>query len=156
MLRSTANAEHAKKLSIHRTAIYSSEFALRYLFARFSRQNAVVGVHREKSQQWIVQVVQPLLGFKGCAANAALSRENLFVVVGRVINNRKRSIELLGKYGADDLVREGHLREGYLLVGARVDLGAKAIGATDNKDEAFNTTIHSLLEPLGILDRTKL
>ena len=107
MLRSTANAEHAKKLSIHRTAIYSSEdelrylyctiilsseFALRYLFARFSRQNAVVGVHREKSQQWIVQVVQPLLGFKGCAANAALSRENLFVVVGRVINNRKRSV----------------------------------------------------------------
>ena len=116
MLRSTANAEHAKKLSIHRTAIYWSEIAHRYFVARFSRQNVVVGVHREKSQRWIVQVVQPLLGFKGCAANAALSRENLFVVVGRVINNRKRSVKLFGKDGADDLMGEGHLGEGYLLV----------------------------------------
>ena len=80
----------------------------------------------------------------------------LFVVVRGIVDNRKGSVELFGKYRSDDLVREGHLGEGYLLVGTRVDLRAKAIGATDNKDEAFNAAIHSLLEPLGILDRTKL
>ena len=80
----------------------------------------------------------------------------LFVVVRGIVDNRKGSVELLGKYRPYDLVREGHLGEGYLLVGARVDLRTKAVGATDNKDEAFNAAIHSLLEPLGILDRTKL
>ena len=43
---------------------------------QFWRQSVVVGVHRKNPQRWIVQVVQPLLGIEGCAANAALSRQN--------------------------------------------------------------------------------
>ena len=54
------------------------QLMLRYHDKTFWRQNTVVGVHREKARRWIVQEVQPLSGFEGCAANAALSRQNYF------------------------------------------------------------------------------
>ena len=43
--------------------ILASESALYYLFARFSRQNAVVGVHREKKQRRIVLKRTAVAGF---------------------------------------------------------------------------------------------
>ena len=79
----------------------------------------------------------------------------LLVVVGRVVQNRKGSIELLGKDSTNNLVREGHFGEGYLLVGAGIDVRGEAIRATDDKDEAFDAAIHTFLEPLGVLNGAK-
>lgn len=80
----------------------------------------------------------------------------LLVVVGRVVQYREGSIELFCKDRTNDLVREGHFGEGYLLVGAGIDIRGEAIRATDDKDEAFDAAIHTFLEPLGILNRAKL
>ena len=53
-------------------------------------------------------------------------------------------------------MREGHFGEGDLLVGAGIDRLGEAVGTANNKDEAFDTAIHTLLEPLGILDGAEL
>ena len=80
----------------------------------------------------------------------------LFVVVGGIMQNRKGSIELFCKNRSNNLVREGHFGEGYLLVGAGIDLWGEAIRATNDKDEAADTAIHTFLKPLSILNGAKL
>ena len=80
----------------------------------------------------------------------------LLVVVWGVVQNRKGSIELLCKNCSNNLVREGHFGEGYLLVGAGIDLWGEAIRATDDKDEAADAAIHTFLKPLSILNGAKL
>lgn len=90
-----------------------------------------------------------------CRKCAAITTKS-FVVVWGVVQYGKCPIELLCKNCAYNLVREGHLGEGYLLVRASIDLGAEAVGATNDEDEAFYTAIHTFLEPVGILDRAEL
>ena len=79
----------------------------------------------------------------------------LFVVVGGVVQYGKGSIELFCKNRSNNLVREGHFGEGYLLVGAGIDLWGEAIRATDDKDEAADAAIHTFLEPISILNGAK-
>ena len=69
---------------------------------------------------------------------------------------RKGAIELFGKYCTDYLVRECHLGEGYFLVSTSIDLWAEAVWSSDDKHEALYTAIHTLLEPISILDGAKL
>ena len=63
----------------------------------------------------------------------------LLVVVWFVLQNCECSVELLGKYRTNYLVRECHLRERELAVGALVDGIREAVGATDDKHKALDT-----------------
>ena len=63
--------------------------------------------------------------------------KNLLVVVGLVINNRKCSVELLGKYSTNNLVRKGHLRQRELGISALVESIRKAIRTTYDKDKTL-------------------
>ena len=80
---------------------------------------------------------------------------NSLMVIRFVVQNRENAVNLLGEYGPDDLVREGHLRERKLLVGTLIDLCRKTVGASDDKDEPLQSAHHAFAHPLGKINRPK-
>ena len=72
----------------------------------------------------------------------------LFVVIWLTFDNCECSIELLGEYGSDNLVREGHLRERYFAICSGVHRLREAIRATNHQHQASHSAIHSFLNPL--------
>lgn len=70
------------------------------------------------------------------------------VMVGKIFEDGKGAIELLGEDDAHHLMGEGHLRKGYFALGKGIYLRGKSIRSSYNEDEATAHGIHSLLEPL--------
>lgn len=61
-------------------------------------------------------------------------------------------IELLDKDESYHLVGEGHLGERQLLAGLSVNVGRKAVGSSDDEDEALADGLHLLLHVPGEFD----
>ena len=74
------------------------------------------------------------------------------MVVGFVLKDSKRSVELLGEDGAHYLVREGHLGERELAVGTLVYSIGESVGTTDDKDETLGARRHALLNKVSKLE----
>ena len=55
------------------------------------------------------------------------------MMIGLVVEDGEGSIQLLGEDKTHHLVRKCHLRERYLVVGSRVYIGRKTIGAANDK-----------------------
>ena len=75
----------------------------------------------------------------------------LFVVVGFAFDDGAGAVDLFGENEADHLVGEGELREGELFVGAGIDGGREAVGASDDEDETARG-VALLFEPAGQFD----
>ena len=56
------------------------------------------------------------------------------IVVRLVVENCKGAVELFHEEEPDHLVVEGHLREGYLVVGGGIDRGGESESASHHKD----------------------
>ena len=65
-------------------------------------------------------------------------------------------IELLDKDESYHLVGEGHLGERQLLAGFGIHVGRKAVGSSDDENEAFTDGVHPLLHVLGELYAAQL
>ena len=78
----------------------------------------------------------------------------LLVVVRLSFYDSTCAIERLGKDKAHHLMREGHLGEGDLLVGAVVDWLRKAVGTADDKDKPSCRGLLALY-PFGKLDASE-
>ena len=68
--------------------------------------------------------------------------------------NGASSIELFYEENSDELVGEGHLREGYFLGCLLVQGGIESIGSPDDKDDAACTCCHTLAQPCGEVNRS--
>ena len=77
------------------------------------------------------------------------------MVVRLTFYNSTCAIERLGKDKAHHLMREGHLGEGDLLVGAVVDWLREAVGTADDKDKPSGSGLLALY-PFGKLDASEL
>ena len=77
------------------------------------------------------------------------------MVVGFTFYNSACAIERLGEDEAHHLVGEGHLGEGYLLVGTAVYGIGESVGAADDEDESASRGLLAL-QPLGILYASEL
>ena len=69
------------------------------------------------------------------------------MMIGFAAQNGVGAVELFDKKDADELVGEGHLRQGYLLTGQGMDGGIEAVGAADHEDKTTGTASHALLQP---------
>ena len=74
--------------------------------------------------------------------------EGVLLVVVRFSSQYGLSaVELFHEEEADELVGEGHLREGYLLVGQGVYRRIETVGTSHDEYHAARPCVHSLLQP---------
>lgn len=75
------------------------------------------------------------------------------MMIGFAAQDGTSAIELFGEKDADELVGEGHLRQGYLFGSERMDGSIKTIGAAHDEHDATGSGSHSFAKPFGKLYR---
>ena len=73
--------------------------------------------------------------------NGGLPGGGLLVVVGQMVDDGEGAVVLLDKEEAHHLVGEGHGGQGDLVVGALIDIGGEAVGASHNEDYALGRAV---------------
>ena len=78
------------------------------------------------------------------------------MMIGFVVEDSHRAIELFGKDEANHLVGEGHFAQRNLLRRRLIDRVAETVGPADKKDQPLGHIVHLLLHIRSKLERSEL